>query len=147
MAVWASPPSLQSLCQGQQILKSKGKVRVCAHSWGREQCRVRGTAHPVQPFCATHRAGRSPNPAAVLSKLDPCIRNPTGGICEQEQLDGFHLKRDSTRQTHFPPLPWPRDEGDDSLVSLPSHLLLPVQTAWHPLPALLGAPRALQSRT
>lgn len=31
----------------------------------------------------------------------------------------FHLKRDSTRQTHFPPLPWPQDDGDDSLIFTP----------------------------
>lgn len=28
----------------------------------------------------------------------------------------FHLKRDSTRRNHFPPLPWPQDDGDDSLI-------------------------------
>lgn len=31
----------------------------------------------------------------------------------------FHLKRDSTRRTHFPPLPWPQDDGDDSLIFTP----------------------------
>lgn len=31
----------------------------------------------------------------------------------------FHLKRDSTRRTHFPLLPWPQDDGDDSLIFTP----------------------------
>lgn len=31
----------------------------------------------------------------------------------------FHLKRDSTRRTHFPPLPWPQDDGVDSLIFTP----------------------------
>lgn len=31
----------------------------------------------------------------------------------------FHLKRDSTRRTHFPLLPWPQDDGVDSLIFTP----------------------------
>lgn len=75
----------------------------------------------------------------------------------------FHLKRDSTRQTHFPPLPWPQDDGDDCSMfapvispainanSLPgfSHpclLLWLMLSCWehteHPSPRSLGSRRA-----
>lgn len=56
----------------------------------------------------------------------------------------FHLKRVSTRRTHFPPLPWPQDDGDDSLIFTPiippaisansptgfSHPCLPLWLTW-----------------
>lgn len=58
----------------------------------------------------------------------------------------FHLKRDSTRRTHFPLLPWPQDDGDDSLMFTP--IISPAINAnIPPLPAppadvvLLGAHR------
>lgn len=76
-------------------------VRACPWGTGdgvsREHCKGKGT-DPMcgwtESFCARGRvsvshteAGRSPKAAAVLSKLDCYIRNRTGGICEQEQLD------------------------------------------------------------
>lgn len=75
----------------------------------------------------------------------------------------FHLKRDSTRRTHFPPLPWPQDDGDDSLIftsiisppinanspsgfSHPCLLLRLTQSHWehaeHPSPRRLESRRA-----
>lgn len=80
---------------------------MCASSWGTgggvfgEHCKGKGT-DPVcgwtARFCAAGRisvsdteAGRSPKTAAVLSKLDRYIRNRTGGICEQEQLDARYF--------------------------------------------------------
>lgn len=62
-----------------------------------EHCKGKGT-DPVCGWTASFsargrvsvpytEAGRSPKTAAVLSKLDCDIRNRTGGICEQEQLD------------------------------------------------------------
>lgn len=72
-------PSLGHGGMFREHCKGKGTDPVCGQTAG-----LSDTGRVSVPHT---EAGRSPKTAAVLSKSDCYIRNRTGGICEQEQLD------------------------------------------------------------